>query len=441
MIYFDILATTLIARERAGRESAWISVIVLSIESKQSILFAIGINHRTAPVDLRERIYVHPHEVPQLLAELKGALSEAVVLSTCNRTEIYGVTDRDDLGLDHYKDLLIEFKGAGGFVGREHFFGAVSCAACQQLFRVATSVDSKIVGDTQILGQLRDAYALAKSHKATGKIINQLFQRSFKTGKRALTETRLHRGAVSVSLAAVELAETHFGGLSERTALVIGAGDTARLAAEALVKRRVGRLIVANRTIKRAGELIGSLKKIETITAEAVGFDALQVVLPNADLIICSTSSPEPVLRRSDLERHRFGAMIFDLAVPRDVAADVSEMDGLELRNIDDLNLVVNKNYRRRLDDLPAAKRIVMTEMTDFLVWYYSLPLLPAPMAGGRKPDVATQQEIVKTKKFLMANVSAVHKLAMNDGAETFAGHTAVVERLVRMKEAAFAAE
>jgi glutamyl-tRNA reductase len=149
--------------------------------NQQSILFAVGVNHKTAPIEVREQIYVHESETPALLAELKKTLSECVVLSTCNRTEIYGVTTRTDLDLDFYKDLLINFKNAESAVSREHFFGLVSCAACQQLFRVATSIDSKIVGDVQILGQLRDAYAYAAEQHSTGKSLISFFSAALKS--------------------------------------------------------------------------------------------------------------------------------------------------------------------------------------------------------------------------------------------------------------------
>lgn len=407
---------------------------------QQSILFAFGINHRTAPVEMRERIYVHPHEIPPLIAKLKETLDEAIVLSTCNRTEIYAVTSRTDLDLDFYKELLIDFKSARDTVSRDHFFGMVSCAACQQLFTIAASIDSKIIGDTQILGQLREAYALAKEHHATGKIIDQLFQRSFKTGKRARTETRLHKGAVSVSLAAVELAEGRLGGFGGKTVLLIGAGSTARLAAEALVKRRVGKLIVANRTTGNAVAMLEGLRKIELIDHEVVGLERLSEVVPLADVIISSTSSPDPILDRSLVARRKKDLLLLDLAVPRDVDEDVRELGHVELRNIDHLNEIVDRNYQRRMADIPLATRIVTNEMTDFLIWYYSLPLMPRTMRCGAKPDAATQREIVRVKEFLMSNLSQLHKMAMKDGAATFSGHAAVVDHLVEMKEAAWAA-
>ncbi|MDQ3714369.1 MAG: glutamyl-tRNA reductase [Acidobacteriota bacterium] len=408
---------------------------------QQSILFAVGINHKTASVAIREKIFVHANEIPALLTELRKTLVEAVVLSTCNRTEIYGATTRTDLDLDFYKDLLINFKGAENYVSRKHFFASVSCAACQQLFQVATSLDSKIVGDTQILGQLRDAYAVAKRHEATGKILNQLHQRAFKIGKRARTETNLHKGAVSISLAAVELAAETFGSLEGKTVLIIGAGDTARMTAECLIQRRVGKILITNRTLTHADVLLESLKQSSTFVGETVNFAELKNHLNRADIIITSTSSPAPILEKTDFENQTNKILLIDIAVPRDIAPEAGECANVLLKNIDDLHSIVDRNSRRRAADLPLVKRIIMTEMANFLVWYYSLPLLSAALHGGAKPDKEIQSEIVRVKEFLLANVSHVHKLAMQNGAENFAGHVEVVNRLVRMKNAALSNE
>ena len=400
--------------------------------SEQAILFAVGSNHNTAPVEVRERIYVQEEEVPALVARLKESLIEAVVLSTCNRTEIYGVTRRTDIGLDFYKDLLIDFKGAGDQVTREHFFGAVSCAACLQLFRVATGLDSRVVGDSQILGQIRAAYRLAERHGATGKIINQLFQRSFKLGKRARSETGLHRGAISVGIAAAEAADRHFGGLTDKTVMLVGAGDTARLAAEALAKRKVGRLIVANRTASKAAAMLAGVGR----DGEVIGVNEIGSRMHEADAVITAVAGNEPLITAEMLGSRKQDLLLIDLGLPRNVASDVAELPGVRLRNVDDISAVVDLNYRLRLENVPQARRLITDEMTEFLIWYYSLPLLPSPLRSGAKPDPETLTEIVGVKRFLFDNLSWVHKVALSDGAETFAGHASVVERLVEMRTA-----
>lgn len=402
-------------------------------------MFAVGINHKTATIEAREKIYVHEREIPALLSKLSDSLAECVVLSTCNRTEIYAVTTRADLDLNYFKDTLIDFKNAGDVVRREHFFGAVSCAACQQLFSVATSVDSKIVGDTQILGQLRDAYAVAKRHRSTGKILNQLLQRAFKTGKQARAETNLHKGAVSVSLAAVESAVETFGSLADKTVMILGAGETAQMTAECLIQRRVGKILIANRTTAHAEELIANLKNVGKSLIETIEFVDFKNHLNETDIVISSTSAPEPILRNAHFAHQTRKILLIDIAMPRDIDADAAENEMVVLKNIDDLRQIVDRNFVRRMADVPRVKRIIAAEMADFLVWYYSLPLLPAALNCGAKPDAATQTEIVKVKKFLLANVSELHRMAMRSGAADFAGHVGVVNRLAAMKNAAFA--
>ena len=411
---------------------------MLNNSNEQPILFAVGINYKTAAVALREKFYIQDEEIPALVAELKKTLNECVIVSTCNRTEIYGVTTRTDLDLDFYKDLLIDFKNARDFVSRQDFFGLVSCAACQQLFQVVTSVDSKIVGDMQILEQVRGAYQISKKHGATGKILNQMFQRGFKIGKLVRTETNLHKGAVSISLAAVELATQTFGSLDEKKVLIIGAGETARLTAECLIKKRVGKIFITNRTEAHADELLESLQSVSDFSGEVINFADFKKHLNEADIIISSTSSPEPILHKADFAGQKNKILLIDIAVPRDIAPEVGECRNVLLKNIDDLNTIVDKNYQRRMADLPKVTRIMMNEMSDFLVWYYSLPLLPQTMQGGAKPDKDLQDEIVNVKNFLLKNVSELHKLAMQSGAENFAGHVSVVNQWMVMREAEF---
>ena len=402
-------------------------------------MFAVGINYKTAPIAIRERFYFNEGEVADLIKLLKGTVDECVVLSTCNRTEIYGVTTRADLDLEYFKDILIDFKGAEGEVSRDHFFGLVSCVACQQLFRVVTSIDSKIVGDMQILGQMRDAYEVAQQHNAPGKILNHLFQRGFMLGKQVRTETSLHKGAVSISLAAVELARNTFGSLKDKTVLIIGAGDTARLTAECLLKKRVGKLYITNRTRAHAEELLRSLQSEHAFDGEVVDFESFRPLLNSTDIVISSTSAPDTILNAPDFAAQENKILLIDIAVPRDIAPEVADCPNVVLRNIDDLNAIVDENYQRRMSDLPRVNRIIMNEMSDFLIWYYSLPLLPKAMQAGAKPDPETQKEIVRVKEFLLSNVSYLHKLAVQNGPESFSGHIEVVNQLAEMKFAAYA--
>ncbi|MBX7171998.1 MAG: glutamyl-tRNA reductase [Pyrinomonadaceae bacterium] len=407
--------------------------------SNNSILFAIGINHKTAPVEFRERIYIQDGEISPLLAELKKTLDEAVIISTCNRLEIYGVTTRTDLNLDFYKDLVIDFKNAREFIRREDFFGLISCSACQQLFRVTTSLDSKIIGDMQILGQVKDSFRLAEQHKSAGKVLHQMFERSFKIGKQVWTETNLHKGIISISSAAVELAAQKIGSLKDKTVLIIGAGNMARLTAEYLLKKKAGKIFITNRTRGKAEELFENLKTESKFNGEVIDFANFKNYLNEIDVVISSTSSPLPILEKADFANQINPILLIDIAVPRDISPETAEYDVVELNNIDDLNAIVDTHHQRRMADLPKVNQLIMKEMSDFLIWYYSLPLLPSTMQAGAKPDAATQKEIVRVKELLLGNLPYLHKLAMQKGTD-FAGHIEVVNQLTAMKEAAFEA-
>ena len=407
----------------------------------QQMLFAFGINHKTAPIEVREKLYIHENEIPALLALLKQTLAECVILSTCNRTEIYGVCGSVDVDLDYYKDLVINFKNASEIVKKEHFFTFVSCAACQQLFSVATSIDSKIIGDTQILQQLKTAYHTAKDLDATGRILNQLSQRAFKIGKKAYTETTIHRGAVSISLAAVELASEIFGSLQNKNILIVGAGETAKLTAECLLKRAVGKIKITNRTRENAEELLTNLQKSNRFEGEIVDFEDFKNHLNETDIVISSTGAIEPILTADDFAAQTNKILLIDIAIPRDIAPEVGDNEAVILRNIDDLHAIVDRNYERRTKDLPHVKRIIMKEMGDFLTWYYSLPLLPVFQKTYTKPDRATVSEILKIKEFLIKNVSELHKLAMQSRgniSDDLQNHIALVEKLQTMKNEAF---
>lgn len=407
----------------------------------QPMLFAFGINHNTAPLEVRERLYIHEDEIPALLSLLKETLAECVILSTCNRTEIYGVCGSPEIDLDVYKDLVINFKNAGEIVKKEHFFTFISCAACRQLFKVATSVDSKIIGDMQILQQLKDAYFMASQNNSTGKILHQLSQRAFKIGKKTYTETSIHKGAVSISLAAVGLAAEIFGSLQNKTVLIIGAGETAKLTAECLIKKRVKKVFITNRTRSHTEELLEKLHKNHHFESEIIDFDNFKNHFNEIDIVISSTGSTEPILYKKDFAGQTNKILLIDIAIPRDIAPDAAEIDAVVLKNLDDLHAIVDGNFERRMKDLPRVKKIIMKEMGDFLTWYYSLPLMPAYQKTRVKPDRKTVDEILKIKQFLIKNVSELHKLAIQskgDAKDDLQNHIRLTQKLQSMKNAAF---
>jgi glutamyl-tRNA reductase len=223
--------------------------------------------------------------------------------------------------------------------------------------------------------------------------------------------------------------------------MIVGAGAMARLSAEYLLKKSVGKLYIANRTRARADELLDDLRAEteDAFDGEVVDFSEFKNYLNEVDLVISSTSSPTPILEKTDFASQTNRILLIDIAVPRDIAPEAAEFEAVELKNIDDLNAIVDKNHQRRMADLPLVNQIIMKEMSDFLIWYYSLPLLPARMQGGAKPDAETQREILRVKEFLLGNLPHLHKLAMQKATD-FAGHTEVVEKLTAMRDAAFEA-
>jgi glutamyl-tRNA reductase len=398
-------------------------------------LFAVGINHKTAPVEIREKLHLREDEIPQFLDLLRETLAECVVLSTCNRTEIYGVSESENIDVEYYENLLIGFKNAGESVRRGHFFEFISCAATQQIFNVATSIDSRVVGDSQILRQLRSAYDVARQHGCTGKVLNQLLQRSFKLGKTTYTETSIHDGAVSVSLAAVELGVQTFGSLRGRTAMIIGAGEMARCTAEALVNKRIARILVANRTPEHAAELIASLGT--PIDCEILSLDNFKDRLLETDMVISSTGCDEIILFADDLAAITQKMLVIDIAVPRDVDPAVAVLPNISLKNIDDLRSVIDSHHERRQTDLPKVKRMIVEEMVEFLVWYYSLPIMPACEKTGAKPTAEITYEILQVKQFLNTNLSEIHRLAAGSGGDFYkdlSSHFLLIDKLQSMK-------
>lgn len=400
-------------------------------------LFAFGLNYKTAPVGIREKLYLNESEIQSFLSLTRETLPECVVLSTCNRTEIYAVTDSEYIDLKSFKELLIDLKDAHGVVRDEHFFNLISCTACQQLFNVATSIDSKIVGDSQILRQLRSAYSVAQEQKRTGKILNQLMQRAFKLGKTTYTETAIHSGAASVSLAAVELGLETLGSLKGLTVLVLGAGETAMLTTEALVGKSVGKILLSNRTQAHAEELLAGLRKSLSFESEIIDFSDFRTRLDEVDIIISSTGSEKPILGKDAFKTRDRKILVIDIAVPRDVDDSVRENPYVIVKNIDDLHSVLSEHESRRMADLPKVKNMVVAEMVEFLTWYYLLPILPELEKTGEKPPPEKVSEILRIKAVLDENVSEIHKFAMGSGANFEADlqtHFSLVRKLRSLK-------
>lgn len=326
-------------------------------------LIALGINHRSAPVALRERVAFAGDALPRALGELRDLpqVREAALLSTCNRTELYAVTTDDGECL---ADWLATHPGGGGDL-HAYLYRHRGSEAVRHLFRVATGLDSLVLGEPQILGQVKDAWATARKAGALGSQLDRLFQHAFVTAKRARSETRIGNSPVSVASVAVRLAQESFARIDESSVLLIGAGETIELAARHLAQARAKRLLVANRTLAHAQELASRHGGV------ALPLDEIDRHLAQADVVFSATASRGPVLLASQVEaalaarRHR-PVLLLDLAVPRDIEPEVSRLKDAYLYTVDDLERSVEDNRRNRREAADAAEVIVELQVTRY---------------------------------------------------------------------------
>ncbi len=359
-------------------------------------LSVIGASHRTAPVEVRERLALAPDQAARVLAAMHAetTFDETLLVSTCNRTEVYFVPRAAADPLAYVLDHVGRVKGARPEVDAEAFYRHDETDAVRHLFRVAASLDSQIVGEYEILGQVKDAYRLAVDARTTSTLLNKLVHWAFRVGKRVRTETDLGAGSASVAAAAVDLARHIFSNLEGKTVLLVGAGQTAETAARALLRTGADRLIVANRTLYRAQQLAHDLAHLPADggegdaeaarrppAADAVGLDAIGEAITKADLVITATDAAEPVLTwqaLSDVLRARRSALlIVDIAVPRDADARLGDLDNVYLYNIDDLDRLVERNLERRRLEIPKAEAIVAQEVRQFSRWLASRRAAP----------------------------------------------------------------
>lgn len=329
----------------------------------------IGLSHRSAPVELRERFAFAESNIPDALKQLResGLVTEGVVLSTCNRVEIYAATALapDDAFFTRVKKFLIEHHAYDGELGDELYTFAEP-HSLQHLFKVAAGLDSMVVGETEIFGQLKRAYDIAFTHKHTGARLNRAFQRAFNVAKHIRTETNIQRGSVSVMSAAVELAEKIFTKLTEHEVLVIGAGETSEKTARALLSRGARGVVVTNRSPERAAALAAELG------GRAVPFEHWPEEFDKIDIAISSTTAPNHILDRAMLKplikhrKHR-PLLLIDIAVPRDIASDVSELDNVYLYNVDDLKAIADEYLKLRHEELDHCNQIIAAKVAALL--------------------------------------------------------------------------
>ena len=338
----------------------------------------VGLNHRTAPVEVREKVSFTAEQARRAAEELRarGILEETLVLSTCNRSEVYGVPPEFSHecapGLSTF---LSEFHSVRADVLSVSLYHHYDLEAVRHLFRVAAGLDSMLLGEAEILGQVREAYRFAHEHGATGPVLNRLFQGALEVGKRVRTETELGTRPMSVASAGVKLAERIFGKLHERKALVLGAGTVSEQVVSQLRDRGIAQLYVMNRSRDRAEELA---KRFE---GKVVGWGEWDSALQSADVVVSSVSVEEPLLRREILERAMAARgnralFLMDLGVPRNIAPDAAELYNVYVYHSDDLSEIVQQNRSARESEIPKAQGIVDEHVAKFLSWQASVDLV-----------------------------------------------------------------
>jgi len=361
-------------------------------------LFVAGLSHRNAPVELREQLAVDEDKLRELLRDIASTsvVNEAIILSTCNRVEVYAAADVPGEARTALFRKLCRHRGVEPAVVEAALYTYAEGDAVRHAFRVASSLDSMVIGEPQILGQVKDAFALAQSCEAVGPALHSLFTQAFAVAKKVRTETEIARHAVSVSFAAVELAKKIFAGLQGKAVLLVGAGKMSELAARHLVEQGVFPVYVTNRTWARAQEMARAL------SGTAVPFDELSTALAAVDIVVTSTGAPEPVIRREMVQRimhGRRGRPLFfiDIAVPRDVDGAVGELDDVYCYDIDDLKQVVDANIRERVREAHRAEALVEREVTKFVARLGDIEVVPTIVSLRERLEAIRSGEVKRT--------------------------------------------
>ena len=358
----------------------------------------IGMNHETAPVELRELVAFGGHNIDEVMNSFRGIenIKEFMVLSTCNRVEILFTTDMEK----EAKESVIEFLSHISGIKKEELGQTLyiydNQEAIRHILRVGASLDSMIVGEPQILGQVKDAYRIATEHKSSSIILNRLMHRTFSLAKKIRTETDISGSAVSISFAAVELGKKIFGDLQGKKVLLIGAGEMAELAARYLLNNRIAKILVTNRTFSRAVELADHFK------GKAISFDEIDDQLLEADIVITSTASPEPIISLNQVKKTMRGRknrplFFIDIAVPRNVQPQVNGIENVFVYDIDDLKGIIEINLSKRKGEAVKAERMVDEEVIKFSEWLKTLDIVPTIVALQDKCEKIRQIELKKT--------------------------------------------
>jgi len=362
----------------------------------------VGLNHRTAPVEVRERLAFPAETVGRALRGLveREEVAEGVILSTCNRVEVCVLAGESYKGTAAVKEFLASYHGIPLRELNGYLYHHEGEEAVKHLFRVSSSLDSMVLGEPQILGQVKDAYGYAAEFRTIGPILDKFYSKAFSVAKRVRTETKIASSAVSVSYAAVELAKKIFGTLKDKTVMLIGAGEMCELAARHLLSAGVKGIMVTNRTFERA------VKLAEEFDGRPVRFDELLSHLKTADIILSSTGAPHFILKRQDVEevlriRKNRPMFFIDMAVPRDIDPDANQIDNVYVYDIDDLNNVIETNLEERQKEAQRAEEIVAAEVQSFFRWLEAQQVTPTIVMLRKKFEEVKNAEVAKAVSML----------------------------------------
>ena len=339
-------------------------------------LLAVSINHKTAPVKIRETLYLSENEVRKLIEKVKREyFTQGLLISTCNRTEIYGIPDNKDITHSHLQKLITESKNSVNTT-TDNFQTFISRDSLNHLFSVITGIDSMLIGDNQIFKQVKDSIQIADEMQFTGFLMRHVFDSAIRVGKRAISETKISEGAVTVSYAAVQLIEKIFSNLNKKSALVVGTGETGEIAAKNLVDKGIAKLTLTNRTTKKAKLLANKLN------CSVLLFEEFKDHLHKYDIVFCATSSEDILIKKEDVAaamkiRGYAPMVLMDIAVPRDIDPASKEIEYVFYHDIDSLNIIVEQNIAKRRDEIPKVKKIIDEELDSFFEWYNSLQSAP----------------------------------------------------------------
>ena len=363
-------------------------------------LILVGVNHKTTPVEIREKLAFTKGKIEESVDRLLNFpdIIEHTILSTCNRVEIYARANGQNSAIQSIKQFICDFHGLSAVQLEEHFYSYSNEAAIEHLFRVSSSLDSMILGEAQILGQVKDAYSLAKDLRSTGLVLNQLFEKAFSIAKKVREETGIAERSVSISSAAVELAQKIFDDLENHTVMLVGTGEMAELAAKHLISYGVKTVYVTSRTYERAANLA------RTLNGSALDFEAFKNELYRADIVITSTSASSFIITKDMVakaihERKNKPIFFIDIAVPRDIEPDVNDLENVYLYDIDDLHVVVSANMKEREKESENAMHLISQEVNKFNNWLGTLDAVPTIVEIRKRVENIGNQEMERTLK------------------------------------------